>query len=245
MIHSQARALAAAVRLLTVVPVSGGVASDAELGRSALFYPLVGFALGGALAGLAAALGNAPAPLVAFIVLGAWVLATGALHLDGLSDSADGVLGGRGAPERIRRIMKDPHVGVAGVAAVVLVLLGKYAALQSLLDAGHAGMIWMVPMLGRAAIVALMLALPYASAGGLGEVIHAHLPRRAALGVVVAVSLVGMWWAAGAVLAIAAVLVAWGRWLRRCLGGATGDAYGAAVEGSELIALLALVAWHG
>lgn len=245
MIHSHARALAAAVRLLTVLPVPGGAASDAELGRSALFYPLVGLALGGALAGIAAALGNAPPALVAFIVLGTWVLATGALHLDGLSDSADGVLGGRGAPERIRQIMKDPHVGVAGVTAVVLVLLGKYVALESLIAAGHAGMIWMVPVLGRAAILALILALPYASAGGLGEVTHRHLPRRAALGVVLAVGLAGLWWAAGTVLVIAAVVVPWGLWLRRRLGGATGDAYGASVEVTELIALLALAACHG
>lgn len=245
MSHSHARSLAAAVRLLTVLPVPGGAASDTELGRSALLYPLVGLALGGALAGLAAVLGDAPAALVAFIVLAVWVVATGALHLDGLSDCADGLLGGRGDPERIRGIMKDPHAGVAGVTAIGLVLLGKYAALESLIGAGHAGLIWAVPVLGRAAIVVLMLALPYTSAGGLGEVIHAAVPRRAALGVVVAVGLVGMWWAAGAVLAIAAVLVAWGCWLRRRLGGATGDAYGAAVEGSELIALLALVAWHG
>lgn len=245
MIHGHARALAAAARLLTVLPVPGAAASDAELGRSALCYPLVGLILGGVLAGLAALVGNAPAPLAAVIVLVAWVVATGALHLDGLADCADGLLGGRGDPVRIRRILKDPHVGVAGVTAIVLVLVGKYAALASLFETGRAGMVWMVPVLGRAAIVALMLALPYASAGGLGEAVHARLPRRAALAVVLAAGVAGLWWCAGAVLAVAVVLVPWGYWLRARLGGASGDAYGAAVEAGELVALLTLAAAQG
>lgn len=141
--------------------------------------------------------------------------------------------------------MKDPHAGVAGVAAITLLLLGKYAALQSLLGAGQLAGLWLAPLLGRAAILALMLALPYSSPGGSGAVVHARLPRRVAGAVLASAVLAGLWWAPLAVLCGLATLALWCVWLRRRLGGATGDAYGAAVEGVELLTLLLLALQAG
>ncbi|MEQ9508599.1 MAG: adenosylcobinamide-GDP ribazoletransferase, partial [Alloalcanivorax xenomutans] len=112
--------------------------NDRDQGLAVACYPLVGLIVG-LLLWLGAAAGgwlhwqNAP---LAILLVTAWVLITGALHLDGLADSADAWLGGYGDRERTLRIMKDPASGPAGVCAVVLVLLGKALALWTLLDLG-------------------------------------------------------------------------------------------------------------
>jgi adenosylcobinamide-GDP ribazoletransferase len=87
-----------ALQFLTRLPVKAGDWSDRDIGRSMLFYPLVGLLLGLALASVTAALHGAPPGVVAAVLLALWVVATGALHLDGLADSADAWIGGFGDP---------------------------------------------------------------------------------------------------------------------------------------------------
>ena len=89
----------------------------------------------------------------------AWVGVTGALHLDGLADSADAWVGGIGRSHRTLAIMKDPRSGPAGVVAVVLLLVLKFAALASL--PGARGCRWfLAPMLGRTALTAAFVTTP-------------------------------------------------------------------------------------
>ncbi|PWQ89005.1 adenosylcobinamide-GDP ribazoletransferase, partial [Enterococcus faecium] len=77
-----------------------------------------------------------PSPLHAALLLTLWVLLSGALHLDGLADSADAWLGGFGDRERTLRIMKDPRSGPIAVVTLVLVLLLKFCALWVLIGQG-------------------------------------------------------------------------------------------------------------
>ncbi|HBM07500.1 MAG TPA: adenosylcobinamide-GDP ribazoletransferase, partial [Pseudomonas sp.] len=113
-----------ALQFLTCLPVRlRGMPEPQQIGRSLLYYPLVGLLLGGMLCLLGVALGNAAPPLKAALLLAAWVWLTGALHLDGLADSADAWLGGFGDRERTLAIMKDPCSGPVAVAVLVLVLL--------------------------------------------------------------------------------------------------------------------------
>jgi hypothetical protein len=95
---------------LTRLPVKAGDWSDRDIGRSMLFYPLVGLLLGLALASVTAVLHGAPPGVVAAVLLALWVVATGALHLDGLADSADAWIGGLGDPRRTLDIW-DPRCG--------------------------------------------------------------------------------------------------------------------------------------
>src|SRR5690606_7619903 len=98
-------------------------------------WPVVGALLGvlfWLFASVADSLGWPAWPTAVLLVM-LWAGITGALHLDGLADSADAWLGGQGNRERTLTIMKDPACGPAGVVVLVLVLLGKVAAVATLL----------------------------------------------------------------------------------------------------------------
>lgn len=235
------RAFWLAWQFLTRFPVPAVEFDGPAAGRSLLYYPLVGLLLGGLLSGLATALAGAPAYLLAGILLTAWVLATGALHLDGLADCADAWVGGHGERERSLRIMKDPAAGPVAVSLLVLILLLKWAALTALLEQQEPTPLWTAPLLGRTAILLLMLTADYVSPAGLAASWLANADFRA------------MRWSIGAALLLALGLAGWPPllaacgvlwWLRRAalarLGGVTGDVYGAAVELVETAVLLAV-----
>ena len=242
------RALLVAVGFLTRVPVPGGVFADARAqSRSLAWYPLVGALLGLALAALACSLRLAPPLLSAALVLGAWTWATGALHLDGLADSADAWAGGHAATAEQARartlaIMKDPRCGPMGVVALVLVLLLKFAALASL-PARAAWLLPLAPLLGRAVLTLAFLTTPYVRREGLGSAL-VSAPRWACAAALmfaaIACALLG---APGAIAAAAALLVflAWRRACIARLGGMTGDTAGALAELTEAAVLVAVV----
>lgn len=231
-----------ALAFLTRIPVPARVfAGPASPARTLPWYPLVGGVVGGVLVAAGWALQDAPPMLAAVLLLLAWVALTGALHLDGLADSADAWIGGLGDRERTLSIMKDPRCGPAGVVALVLVLLVKFAALSSLPAPG--GWLLLPPLLARGVVPLAFLALPYVRPGGLGSGL-AEAPRTACGLVVVASAGAGLaCGAAGlaAVLAVAALYAAWHRQCHRRLGGFTGDTAGALVELAEAAALVALV----
>lgn len=252
-LRREVRAFLMAVQFLTIWPVSlDGRPQAAEQGRSTLYYPLVGLLIGGGLAVLAAAAGTwFPATTVAAVLLVAWVIATGALHLDGLADAADGWLGGQGERARTLRIMQDPHTGAAGAVAVVLLLITKFAALSIVLGTAYWWLLLFVPVLARVGVVALLLTTPYARPGGMAASVVPGMPRQAAR-VVVGAALGGITliaaWSAGIVLGVLMVLLpalalwGWRGLMMRRLGGTTGDTAGAAIEAMEALALLALTA---
>lgn len=242
------RAFLGAARFLTRVPLPAP-ASAAGLGRSALFYPLIGLLLGAL--GAAVWLFAAPLPplAAAALLLLLWTWASGALHLDGLADCADAWVGGLGSRERTLEILKDPCTGAVGVTVLVLILLAKFAALASLSRGlPAAGILLVAPALARAQLLALALTTAAARPDGMGAALAAALPRAAAWSV-----LALCWVAAGVLLAAAAgaaaalacataaltVLLLWRRSLQQRLDGFTGDTAGALVELTETALLLA------
>ncbi|RBD43005.1 adenosylcobinamide-GDP ribazoletransferase, partial [Xanthomonas oryzae] len=116
--------LLAAVGFLTRMPVPGWVfARPGAQARSLLWYPLVGVLIGAVLSALAWCLRDVAPLLGAALLLSSWVWLTGALHIDGLADTADAWVGGMGDRMRTLAIMKDPTSGPMALAAVVLALL--------------------------------------------------------------------------------------------------------------------------
>lgn len=234
-----------ALQFLSSLPISlPGMPQPRALGRSLLYYPLVGLLFGVLLWGLNALLAGTPSLLHAALLLTAWVLLSGGLHLDGLADSADAWLGGFGDRERTLTIMKDPRSGPIAVVALVLVLLLKFCALLALIEQQHSVALLIVPLIGRSALLGVFLTTPYVRAGGLGQALADHLPRKAG------------WWVLG-LSALACVLLAgvaglWSLglatagfvWLRqvmlRRLGGTTGDTAGALLELLEVGVLVGL-----
>jgi adenosylcobinamide-GDP ribazoletransferase len=234
-----------ALQFLSSLPVTlPGMPTPAQLGRSLLWYPVVGAVFGAVLWLATHALDGAPPYLHAALLLSLWVMLSGALHLDGLADSADAWLGGFGDRERTLRIMKDPRSGPIAVVTLVLVLLLKFCALLALIEQGDSLGLLVAPVIGRAALLALFLCTTYVRPGGLGEALAQHLPVRQG------------WWVLGAsalacllclgsagIMMLCLVLVAFmglrAAMMRR-LGGTTGDTAGALLELLEAVVVIGL-----
>jgi adenosylcobinamide-GDP ribazoletransferase len=228
----------------------GAAWPDDALARAAWSFPVAGAlvgVLGAGAAFIASALGL-PHPVAALVALAVTMLATGALHEDGLADSADGLGGGRTA-ERKLEIMKDSRIGTYGVLALLLSVGLRAACLSVLLDEGgwrFVGGLIAAHAVARAGLPMLMRTLRPARPGGLGASAGTPSPgaaRGAALlGLLAALAGLGVAHGlAAALLAIGGVAVIAGL-ARRQIGGYTGDILGAAEQVAEIAVLLAAAA---
>lgn len=239
------RDLQIATAFLTRLPV--GAQDGGALAPAARCFPIVGLGLG-LLGGVVYAVAQGlslPPLLAAVLAVGAVVIATGALHEDGLADTADGLGGGRDRAQKLA-IMRDSRIGSYGVIALILTLALRIGAIAALaqsdavvaaLIAAHAG--------SRAFVAAVMWREPLARSDGLAA--GAGRPSRramlwaAGIGTLATLLLTGV----DAILAIGAgaVVALFIAWIaRRQIGGVTGDILGAVQQGSEAAMLLALVA---
>lgn len=195
---------------------------------------------------LAAGLAALASPLAATLAVTALALTTGALHEDGLADSADGLFGGH-TPERRLEIMKDSRVGSYGAMALGLSLLLRVTALAAILDAAGAwaaaGAILIAAMWSRADGVRLLAGQPPARMSGAAAAVGRPLPETGWMALALS-ALIGFG------LQIATSLPAWGlafglglaslaatylaRLSRRLIGGQTGDIIGAAQQLGEI-----------
>jgi adenosylcobinamide-GDP ribazoletransferase len=251
------RRLVAAVTFLTRLRIPGEWNFDVrDIGRSAIFFPLIGAAIGYLQYGLLAGAewlsrkaeqhsGHAhplPVSVVAVLLVATAVLITGALHLDGLADTADGFGGGR-TREDVLRIMRDHAIGAYGAVALVLVLGLKAASIYACIEQGVAVRFLVIaPALARASVVALGFLAPYARAaeGNLGNATQfMGLPEvlvSAATAITLAIWLAG--WRGGVALAVAAfVSFMHARLGMKKIGGITGDLLGANIEICESLVL--------
>jgi adenosylcobinamide-GDP ribazoletransferase len=240
----------AAVAFLTRLPVGRLVAFDAaDVAQSAGWFPLIGILLG-TIYSVAAVLlkDHLPPAVVAVLLVLLDALATGALHFDGLADTADGFGGGK-SREDILRIMRDHCIGAyGGVALVVLVALKIAAYDAELSQSNWIPALILTPALGRWSILLLTATLPYARKTGQEAHPTYGMGKRALLWgtLAIALSLVGArnsraWIAAAVVVAVTACF---GFYCRRRIAGITGDTLGANVQLCESAALLAFL-WVG
>lgn len=245
------RAVVAAFSFLTVLPLGRLVVLDGrDVARGSVLFPVVGGAIGALTGGLAWVLGDQLPPLLAAVLaVAAGAAVTGALHLDGLADCADGF--GARTPEERLRVMRDHTNGTYGGTALLLDLLIRVAALSALAGTRDALLFSIAAgALSRTVGPLLAIALPYAQARpGAGEALNSHPSQlRAAValmvGGVVAFACVapssGQYAAVLVASAVVAALVGWTA--KRRLGGVTGDVMGAASELVELAVLVTLVA---
>jgi len=245
--RTELRAVAGAAGFLTLLPLGRRLEiARGDVARGAWSFPLVGAVLGAAVAGVAIAAHLVLPPLAAAALAGAFgLVATGALHLDGLADSADG-LGGR-SPERALEIMRDHAVGAYGAAAITLDLTLRVVLLGALLEHGEAlAALVVAGAVSRAAVLPLARWLPYArTEPGPGAALSGRLSRErvvAGIAIATALSLTVVGLDGLAVIAFSVpVVLAIGLMTRRRLNGVTGDVLGATVELVELTALTGLV----
>ena len=218
--------------------------STSEVGRSAIFFPVVGLILG-----LILVLVNflllpfASAGLLSVILVTLLAFMTRGLHLDGVGDTFDG-LGAGSDRDRVLSIMDDSHTGVFGLIAIVLVLFFKIHALESI-DVDRWRALLVAPILGRWAMV-LLAYRSKAAKPGLGSNLIEHLQtKHFLLATSVTLLLVAAIWRRNGIVMMAWVAVftiASKNYFYRRIGGVTGDTFGAVGELSEtsVMVLLAL-----
>jgi adenosylcobinamide-GDP ribazoletransferase len=243
----------AALRFLTIIPLPGRrEASTEELGRSIVYFPLVGVIIGLILVGLNWLLGLLlPPALTNVLLVVSLVVVSGALHLDGLVDTCDGLAVGKTVEERWR-VMDDSRAGGFGIIGVCCLLLVKYVALNNVPARWLMPTLVLMLVLSRWAMVYALFAYPYAKPSGLGKVFKQGASRlrftiATLIALVVAVILVRL---VGLVimLAIWVIALAVAIYLKGKFGGLTGDTYGAINEVTEvcvliLVCLLAHLGW--
>lgn len=239
---------AAAIQFLLITPAFVRRAfTPTEMGRATALFPVVGALLGAILATLDALLSQSfPVQVRSALVLGVWIILTGALHFDGLLDACDGLLGGE-TPDRRMEIMRDERTGAFGVAAGGLILLTLFSALSAI-EVHRWAALLLAPTLGRCGMSLCIAAFPYARPTGLGRDMKDHAgPAQAVAAVLITAVTVALvaWrtqeWAPAAATAIALIVGGLGSWfvLRR-IPGMTGDTYGAINMLIEVSVLLVL-----
>jgi adenosylcobinamide-GDP ribazoletransferase len=244
------RQLCLAATFLTRLPL--GAAPDAAFGalaEAAWAFPLVGAVIGGlcALAYAVAGWIGIPVLPAALIAVGAGVALTGALHEDGLADTADGLGGGRDREAKLA-IMRDSRSGAYGVLALVFSVGLRAASLAAIAADGRVAAALIAAHAAARGVLPLVLrGLPPARADGLGAAAGRPEPgaawTAAGLGALVALIALGLLPGIAALLCAGAAAAALAGLARRQLGGYTGDVLGAIEQGSEIIIMLAAAAW--
>ncbi len=247
------RPLLIALQFLTRLPLPKNILkktdySPEQLGKSVLMYPIVGLLIGVILVlilmGISSFAAHVQPIIIGAVLLFSWVMLTGALHLDGLSDSADAWIGGYGDRDKTLAIMKDPYCGPAGVSIIVITLLIKFAVLTTMSSQSWISLL-ISPVIARSAILVLFMTTPYVRKQGIGSLHAEHLPKFFAglilLLVIVAcgyfLQLKVLW----LLLAVVVVFLLLRYFMVSRIGGTTGDTAGAMVEVVEVVVLLALV----
>jgi adenosylcobinamide-GDP ribazoletransferase len=247
-----------AVQFLTLVPVSKNhETEEGSLAGSMAYFPLIGFLIGFLLvyADKAMALIALPQTIANVLLVALSVLVTRALHIDGLADTLDGLMGGHDHSSRLS-IMKDSRLGTSGALGIFFVLALKYLSLNNLFESEKVAALLTAPLLARWSQTLMVFKADYGREAGMGKAFVGHL-RASGLA---AASVVAIGLSAFVVvrldvlsvilifsLVVGVVLLTFlGRWyLVRKLGGVTGDAIGAVNELNEVLVYLLFVVFSG
>jgi len=245
------RSFLAALQFLTIIPVPGRAASSEwDMVRSMAYYPLIGLCIG-----LILVLANhlfailLPHTVVAILLIIILVLITGALHLDGFSDTLDGLGSGK-SREEVLRIMRDSHAGAFGVVGVTCLLILKFTLVAEIPEETLDRSLLLMTVLGRWCMVQASYRSAYARLeGGLAKRVVERMGKReylisTILALVLAASLLGL---RGVFILGVNGLLGYSvrKYFHRRLGGITGDVLGATNEASEVISLFGIMVFSG
>ena len=240
-----------ALRFLTIFHIpSGRVETAEDMGRSTMWFPVVGLIIGGILA-----LFNwifslfLPAEVTSALTIVLLVIVTGAMHLDGFVDTCDGLAGNKSAEERWK-VMHDSRTGAFGVTGLILLLLVKFALLNNIPLEFVSPILVVMTVIGRWAMVCAIAMYPYARNEGLGKAFKDGVTRTRlviATLITLGLSIVLAWWANldyyyivgfGIMIVIGLMVIAVSAYFRSKFSGLTGDTYGAINELAEVGVLL-------
>ncbi|MEO1601485.1 MAG: adenosylcobinamide-GDP ribazoletransferase [Pseudomonadota bacterium] len=243
---TEARRLLSAVQFLTRLPVPDPGWEDGRLRRASRYFALVGLIVG-ALSALvwAGATLLLPAPVAALLAVGTGIAVTGALHEDGLADTADGLFATRDRT-RALEIMRDSRIGSFGALALILLVGLRVASLAALTPEQGMLALMLAACVGRALMVPATALAPYARKDGMGRDVEGAGPVEIAAASGTAGLMALLAGGAGALALCAAAAVAYGLllWMRARIGGYTGDGLGTiAVMGEAVVLIILAGVW--
>ena len=227
------RDLIAALQFITILPVGKARAFDPP--KMVPYFPLVGILLGLLVAlfdTFVARLWTPPVAATLDVILLA--VLTGAFHLDGLGDTADGLLSPRPKDQALE-IMKDSRIGVMGVVAIVFALALKWGGILNL-TANRSLLLIIVPAYARAGILYGMQLFDYGRVEGTGQPFFAeklkwtnHWGMLIPVGLSILLGWQAIWLNLMFAVIVGTILV----FYRKRMGCITGDMLGAMTEVSE------------
>lgn len=234
--------LLSAIRFLTIIPIRTKEEAEEKLSCALVYFPAVGFLLGGILAGL-----NLFLTFLSFnpiltntILVVALIILTGALHLDGLADTLDAFASGKDR-EGMLEIMRDPHIGTMGALGLISVILLKIAIVSSLdNNIKNTALIFMC-VLSRWSLIAAIYLFSYARNEGKAKAFFGNLTlKELILSTAFTLLFVCMIWRWKGLLVFLVALIfmyLFNRYAAKRIGGITGDILGATLELNEVFIL--------
>lgn len=232
------------LQFLTTITISKNAYYDGDIGDGIVYFPVVGIILGAieALVSYILLYMGVSAGITSIIVVGTGVVLTGGLHLDGLSDTFDGIFSYR-SKERILEIMKDSRLGTNGMISLLFLILLKLQFTREALEAGKYFYIFIMPMVARFVAVILTYKSVSARKNGMGEFFIGkgridHIIVDFAIVGAVSILTVGV--LNGVIVLIGAFLFSYlfRRFIYSRIDGLTGDTLGCAIEMYEAISLM-------
>jgi len=233
-----------ALQFLTTFPLNKKlVYEEKDFPRSLVFFPVVGLILGGLLFLVFQVLSDMKIDgfLINILLVFILILATGGLHLDGLADTVDALASGK-SKEEMLRIMRESHIGTMGVLSLILVILGKLALLQAITPYfKKTGLIFSC-FLSRYSLVCLIYFFPYARAEGKARLFFEGINSKIFfVTTLVTVSVAVLLCRLQGLIIFAGVfgfIMCAGLYIKKRIGGQTGDTLGALSELTEVLVLL-------
>jgi adenosylcobinamide-GDP ribazoletransferase len=229
------------------------------MGRSTVWFPIVGLIIGAILAFMNWIFSFfLPSAVTSGLTIVLLVIITGVMHLDGFADTCDGLAGNKPAEERWK-VMHDSRNGAFGIAGMILLLLMKSVLLNSIPQAFTAPILVLMPVIGRWTMVYAIAMHPYARNEGLGKAFKDGVTRtRLVIATIITLGLAVFlaWWADVDyyyIVAIGIMTVIWiqviavSAYFRYKFAGLTGDTYGAINELAEtgLLLIASIICFNG
>ncbi len=231
-----------ALQFLTIIPFNiKKKIEDKDFGRSLGYFPIVGLLLGIFLSGVAYISMFLPTMVISSLILVAWTVVTGGIHLDGFADTCDGFYGNR-RKEDILEIMRDSRIGTMGAAGIAILLLFKFAMLSSIRSEDLWKVLIMTVVFARWSQAFVCLTSTYARDEGKAKHFIEHVKRGDVFMGAIFILILN-WFLIGikgiilfTLLVITVLLFT--KYVKRKIGGMTGDTIGATNEIAEASALL-------
>ncbi|ETI58564.1 cobalamin synthase [Sphingobium sp. C100] len=230
-----------AIQFLTRLPMPSVAAGADDFAASMRWFPAVGLIIGSLVAAAAWAGALIDPWIGALAALAAWTGVTGALHLDGLGDIADASGAAHKDKAQLAAVLHDPHVGSFGAVAITLQLIAKLVLLHALVESDAYVALTLIAFAARMGPLVWTVCLPSLHDGLGARFRQAVRPRDLILwaGLLAAAALLLSPSLSGSPV----IIFLWALWLRRRIGGISGDGHGAGIEISETWLLLAAVIW--